>query len=166
MTQHAQYIIIFLFTLKGLLYLMIPMMFFLKKQNNMFARKFTRASPKFFMKSFIVVLLTGMLLSCRPIYILAPNNTGYIVRVEADGPWEGLVDHQVVSGFGTKSFPVYPRLHHDLCWRIRKSSPHAGLLRAFLTYRDYHPGSDVHPRFSDTVTLHITGVVHGCHRVM
>jgi len=99
-------------------------------------------------------------------YILAPNTSGYILRVESDGEYSGTVDHVIVSGGTTKSFPVHPRVGHAVCWNIRKHGNNTGMLRAFLTYRDYHTGSSVHPRHGDQVTLLPRGHVTGCHRVM
>jgi hypothetical protein len=109
-----------------------------------------------------ILCLTLLLSACHPYYLLAPNNTGYIVRVEADGEWEGVVDNQRVSGFNTAGIPVYPRLGRSVCWDIGKSRPYTGMLRAFLTYRDYYSTSDMHPRFGDSVTLSMSGRVSGC----
>lgn len=118
------------------------------------------------MKTIVLLFLVLFLSACHPHYIFAPNVSGYIVRIEADGEWEGWVDHQVVSGFNTSGVPVYPRLGHQVCWDIRKSRPYPGMLRAFMTHRDYHAGSQQHPRFGDSVTLSMTGRVRGCYSPM
>lgn len=110
-----------------------------------------------------LLLMVTVVSSCHPIYILAPNTSGYIVRIEADGEWEGVVDSQIVSGSFARGIPVYPRYGRTVCWDIRKSRPYPGMLRAFMTYRDYHTGSEMHPRFGDDVTLSVTGRVRGCH---
>jgi hypothetical protein len=115
------------------------------------------------MKTILLFSVMLVLSSCHPYYILAPNNSGYIVRIESDGEWEGIVDGQVVSGFNTAGIPVYPRLGRSVCWDIRKSRPYTGMLRAFMTYRDYHSGSELHPRFGDAVTLSWNGRVRGCY---
>jgi hypothetical protein len=112
----------------------------------------------------LLFMLLFSLSACYPVYILAPNTTGYIVRIEADGPWEGVVDGQVVSGFNASGIPVFPRMGRSVCWSIWKSRPYSGMLRAFMTYRDYHTGSAEHyPRFGDNITLNITGRVQGCY---
>jgi len=118
------------------------------------------------MKYLRVWFMVLFMASCHPHYIFAPNSSGYIVRIEADGPWEGVVDHQVVSGFNTAGIPVHPRLGREVCWDIRKSRPYSGMLRAFMTHRDYHTGSEMHPRFGDSITLHVTGRVRGCYAPM
>lgn len=110
------------------------------------------------------LLLAVMLLSsaCHPYYLLAPNMSGYIVRIESDTDWEGVVGSQAVSGFQTQSFPVTVIPHTPICWNVRKSRYSSGMLRVFLTYRDYHTGSTTHPRWGDSVTIMPLGVVRQC----
>lgn len=112
----------------------------------------------------MILFFTLLLSGCYPLYIVAPNMSGYIVRIESDGDWEGVVDNQLVSGFGNRGIPVSPQLGQSVCWDIRKSRPHAGMLRAFFTYRDYYAGSHHHPRYGDSVTLNVLGRVRGCYR--
>ena len=115
------------------------------------------------MKSYLLVFMMFILTSCVPYYIMAPNTSGYIVRIESDTFWEGQVDGEYVSGSNTLAFPVFPRHGRAVCWDIRKSRMGQGMLRAFMTYRDYYAGSDMHPRFQDQVTVSVMGRVQGCH---
>jgi hypothetical protein len=119
------------------------------------------------MKSYILaitVLILSIATSCVPYYIMAPNTSGYIVRIESDTFWEGQVDGDYVSGSSTLGIPVTPRYGRPVCWDIRKSRMGGGMLRAFMTHRDYYAGSDMYPRFGDQVTVAVMGRVQGCHR--
>jgi len=108
----------------------------------------------------LIIIMTG----CYVPYFMAPNTSGFIVRVESDGEWEGVIGNQVVSGFGTQSYPV-DITWGTVCWDIRKRYlMQPGLLRAFLTYRDYYSGSTQHPRYGDQATT-LGQRVTGCYTV-
>ncbi len=109
-----------------------------------------------------MILCCVFLSACFPMYVLAPNMSGYIVRIESDVAWEGVVNDTWVSGVNTLSIPVTPQVGRVVCWDIRKSLPAPGLLRVFMTYRDYHTGSTTHPRWGDDATVSILGRIRGC----
>lgn len=112
----------------------------------------------------ILICSLIFLSACYVPYFMAPNMSGYIVRVESDGEWEGVIGNQVVSGFGTMSYPV-DITWGTVCWDIRKRYfLQPGLLRAFLTYRDYYSGSTHHPRYGDQATT-AGSRVSGCYTV-
>lgn len=117
-------------------------------------------------------MMRGILLMCSLIvmsacylpYVMAPDISRFIVRVESDGEWEGVIGHHQVSGFGTMSYPV-DIIWGTVCWDIRKRYfLQPGLLRAFLTYHDYYAGSQQHPRYGDQVTT-LGHRVSGCYTV-
>lgn len=116
------------------------------------------------MKRVFAFILLLSCTACYPVYLLAPNTSGFIVRIESDTEWEGTVGTQWVSGAGTQAVPVNVPYGRDVCWDIHKTKYDAGLLRVFLTYRDYYAGSSTHPRYGDMVTLTARGRIRNCAR--
>ena len=110
--------------------------------------------------SFILslVLFTG----CYPYVLMGPvmgQDVYTIVRVESDTEWSGIIGHQVVEGFGDKSFPM----PIGTCWDIGKRRPVMGMVRTFATYNTYYKGNNGRiPVWSDRATTSAVGRVRGC----
>lgn len=103
--------------------------------------------------------LTLVLSGCE--YLLAPpyryyDRGDYMVRIESDTEWEGYVGNTWVSGFGNRNYPVWERV----CWDIQKTRSQ-GLLRVFVTYREYYSGGN-YPIWEDRATTSAYGIVRGC----
>lgn len=114
-----------------------------------------------FTRNILVTLSLLLLSGCIPYYILSPNMSGYIVRVEADTEWTAIITDasggRAESGWADAGLRVIP----PACWEVRKRRI-GGMIRAFGTYSDYYRGSTMHPRWDDRASTMPYAVVRGC----
>lgn len=94
-------------------------------------------------------LLVLCLTACYPCYIMGPGGypSQYIVRIESDARYSGYVGTQMISGFSTKSYPIYS----GECYSISKDRFSSGYVRVFVTYSNYYEGG-AFPKFQDKAT--------------
>ena len=111
------------------------------------------------MRKFLLILSTFLLSACYPYYIMmGPGGypSQYIVRIESDARYSGYVGTQMISGFSTKSYPIYS----GECYSISKERFSSGYVRVFVTYSNYYEGG-AFPKFQDKATTSYT-ILSGC----
>jgi len=107
--------------------------------------------------AFAFALLLG-LSGCRDPLILGPRVAvvEFVVRVESDTEWTGLVNGVGVSGFGERAFPITGG-----CWVFTKRTVD-GLIRAYAMPANVSSRQAGVPKFGDKATTSAFGTVPGC----
>lgn len=113
------------------------------------------------MRKLFLISAVLFLGACQYPYIItgpAPGYSEWVVYIESDTEWTGLVGGRGVSGFGDRAFRTTAL---GSCWTVRKTRV-TGLLRAYAMPANLSNRTQNVPKVSDKATTSPYGGVSGC----